>query len=151
MMNQRTLDALASSIYISRLALAGQAVNDDDQRIRASGLYEDWQAGSFTVGDIRNTRKEDGAMEQTWECYQAHDNAVYPDIVPGNAAWFTFWRPLHGHTRETARPWAKPTHSKDIYFFGEYMIFVDGVTYRCVAPNGTDYSPTEYAPFWEVA
>lgn len=149
-MNQKTLDALASSIYVSRLALAGQAISDDDQRIRASGLYEDWKPGSFGVGDIRNTRTEVGELEQTWECYAAHDNAVYPDIAPAMAAWFTFWRPLHGKTRETARPWVKPTHSKDIYLNGEYMIFTDGLIYRCIAPNGTDFSPTEYAPFWEV-
>lgn len=150
-MNQKTLDALASSIYVSRLALAGKVVEDDDQRLRASGLYEDWRSGSFKVGDIRNTRNEDGTVAQTWECYADHDNAVYPDIAPDNAAWFTFWRPLHGKTRETARPWVKPTHSKDIYLNGEYMIFADGLTYRCIAPDGTDFSPTEYAPFWEVA
>lgn len=149
-MNQRTLDALASSIYVSRLALAGQTVNDDDQRIRASGLYEDWQPGSYAVCDIRNTRKEDGATEQTWECYQAHDNATHSDINPGNpTAWFTFWRPLHGKTRETARPWVKPTHSKDIYFSGEYMIWTDGLTYRC--KQDTNFSPADYAAAWEIA
>ena len=150
-MNQKTLDALASSIYVSRLAGEGQTVAEDDQRIRASGLYEDWKPGKWHVGDICNTRTDDGAIEQTWECYQGYDNATHPDIRPGSPAWFTFMRPLHGKTPETARPWAKPTHSKDIYLYGECMIFVDGITYRCVAANGTDFSPAEYAPAWEVA
>ena len=150
MMNQKTLDALASSIYVSRLALAGAGVTTDDQRLRASGLYEDWQPGVHGLGTNCNTRNDAGELEQTWECYQAHDTATHPDIRPGSPAWFTFWRPLHGKTPETARPFVHPTHSQDIYFYGEYMIFTDGQIYRCIAPNGTDYSPAEYAPFWEV-
>lgn len=148
MMNKRTLDALASSIYISRLALAGQAVNEDDQRLRASGLYEDWRSGSHVVGEIRNTRTETKEVEQTWECFSAHDNAVYPDIAPGNAAWYTFWRPLHGKTPETARPFVPVMGSHDMYNAGEYMIWTDGLTYRC--KQATNFSPADYSAAWEV-
>lgn len=147
-MKQRTLDALASSIYVSRLSLAGKAVDDDDKRIRASGLYEDWTEGSYEVGEIRNTRAEDGAVEQTWECYQAHDTATYPDIVPGNAAWYTFWRPLHGQTKETARPFVPVQGSHDIYREGEYMLWTDDQIYLC--KQDTAYSPEEYPGAWEV-
>lgn len=144
MMNQKMLDALSSTIYAAKLSLRGETVDDDDKRIRASGLYEDWTPGNHTVGQIYNVEG------QTWECYQAYDNAVYPDIVPGNTAWFTFNRPLHGKTPETARPWVQPTHSMDIYKKGECMIWTDGTVQRCVAPNGTDYSPAVYPTFWET-
>ena len=143
-MNQKTLNALASTIYAARLSLKGETVDTDDKRIRASGLYEDWQAGNHAAGEIYN------AADQTWECYQAYDNAVYPDIIPGNSAWYTFNRPLHGTTPETARPFVQPTHSKDIYFYGECMIFTDGLTYRCIAENGTDFSPAVYPANWEA-
>lgn len=133
-------DALASAIYLSKLSLAGQAVETDDQRIRASGLYEDWTAGAFVAGDIRNVEG------QTWECFQAHDNGVYPDIVPGNAAWFTFWRPLHGTTPETARPFVPVQGSHDMYHAGEYMT-LDGTLYRC--KQDTNFSPEDYAAAWE--
>ena len=142
-MTEKTLNALASTIYAARLSLKGETVDTDDKRIRASGLYDDWKAGVHTKGEIYNA---DG---QTWECYQDYDNAVYPDIIPGNSAWFTFNRPLHGTTPETARPFVQPTHSLDIYFYGEYMIF-DGLTYRCIAENGTDFSPAVYPANWEV-
>ena len=145
MMNQKMLDALASSIYVSKLTLNGGSVTEDDQKIKASGLYDEWSAGEHTAGEIYNA---DG---QTWECYQDYDNAVYPDIVPGSPAWFTFNRPLHGKTPQTARPWVKPTHSMDIYKYGECMIWTNGVVKRCIAPNGTDFSPDEYPPFWEDA
>lgn len=135
-------DALASAIYLSKLSLAGQAVETDDQRIRASGLYEDWTAGAFVAGDIRNVEG------QTWECFQAHDNGVYPDIVPGNAAWFTFWRPLHGTSPETARTWVQPQHgTTDTYKAGECMIWTDGTVKR--AKRETNFSPAEYADDWE--
>lgn len=118
-------------------------LTDDDQRIRASGLYLDWTLGSYQVGDIRN------AIGQTWECFQSHDTTTYPDIQPGNAAWYTFWRPLHGRTPTTARPWVAPQGSHDMYHTGEYMVYTDGVTYRCL--SDTVYTPEEYAQAWEVA
>lgn len=144
MIDPKMLDALSSSIYLSKLQLKGETVDDDDKRIRASGLYDDWTAGAHTVGQIYNA---DG---QTWECYQAYDNAVYPDIAPGNSAWFTFNRPLHGKTPETARPWVAPTHSMDIYQNGEHMIWTDGTVRRCIAANGTNFSPDEYPAGWET-
>lgn len=145
MMNQKMLDALSSTIYAAKLSLKGETVDDDDKRIRVSGLYEAWTPGNYTVGQIYN------ANGQTWECYQDYDNAAYPDVKPGSSAWFTFNRPLHGKTPETARPWVQPTHSQDIYKNGECMIWTDGSIQRCIAPNGTDYSPTVYPSFWEPA
>ena len=144
MIDPKMLDALSSSIYLSKLQLKGETVDDDDKRIRASGLYDDWSAGAHTVGQIYN------AAGQTWECYQAYDNATHPDITPGTTAWFTFNRPLHGKTPETARPWVAPTHAEDIYRNGEYMIWTDGTTKRCVAVNGTNFSPDEYPAGWET-
>ena len=135
-------DALTSAIYMSKLTLNGGTVDDDDKRIRASGLYEGWTLGSYQVGDIRN------ANGQTWECFQAHDNAIYPDINPDNSAWYTFWRPLHGKSPETARPYTPVQGAHDMYHAGEYMIYTDGKTYRCT--QDTAYSPEDYAQAWEV-
>lgn len=135
-------DALASAIYVSRQSLAGVSIDTDDQRLRASGLYEDWSLGSYQVGDIRNHGG------QTWECFQAHDNATYPDINPDNGAWYTFWRPLHGTSLETARPFTPVQGAHDMYRAGEYMIYTDGLTYKCL--NDTNFSPEEYGQAWEV-
>lgn len=126
---------------VARMALAALAPEDDDARLRASGLYADWSSGAYAVGDIRN------AGGQTWECFQAHDNAVYPDIRPGNAAWYTFWRPLHGKSAETARPFVAVQGAHDMYRAGEYMVWTDGGVYRCV--SDTNFSPDEYAQAWE--
>lgn len=138
--------ALASAIYLSRQQLANKAIETDDEKIRVSGLYDDWAAGDHKAGEIYNAAVN-GKL-QTWECYQDYDNAEYPDVVPGSSAWFTFNRPLHGKTRETARPFVHPTHAEDIYRYGEWMIWTDGMYYECVADPGTDFSPEEYPAGW---
>ena len=135
-------DALSSAIYVSRLTVNGGAVDTDDKRIRASGLYDDWTEGTYTVGDIRN------AKEQTWECFQAHDTATYPDINPDNAAWYTFWRPLHGKSPDTARPFVPVQGAHDMYRAGEYMVYTDGQIYKCL--SDTNFSPEAYGAAWEV-
>lgn len=139
-MTDKLLEALTSSIYLSRLTLAGEAVDTDDKRLRVSGLYPDWEPGKHAVGDIYN------AWGQTWECFQAYDNAVYPDIRPGEAAWYTFNRPLHGVSPETARPFVPVQGAHDMYRAGEYMT-LDGVLWHCV--RDTNFSPEEYPAAWE--
>ena len=137
-------DALASAIYVSRQTLAGTAIDTDDKRIRASGLYEDWTEGKYQVGDIRN------ANGQTWECHAAHNNDTFPDINPDNPqTWANFWRPLHGKAPETARAWVKPQYgTTDMYHAGEYMVYTDSKTYRC--KQDANFSPEDYAQAWEV-
>ena len=130
-----------SAAAVGQMVLAQMAGLDDDARIRVSGLYELWIAGKYEVGDIRNSGG------QTWECFQAHDCAVYPDIKPGSDAWFTFWRPLHGKSPETARPFVPVQGAHDMYKIGEYAVFEDAL-YKCV--QDTAYSPADYAPAWEI-
>ena len=141
-MVSKMYEALTSAIYVARLTAQGTPLTEDDQRIRASGLYAPWEEGNFAAGEIRN------AQGQTWECHQAHDCAIYGDIYPGSQAWPAFWRPLHGSTPETARPWVQPQYgTTDSYRTGECMVYVNGRTYR--ARRDTCYSPEAYAMDWE--
>lgn len=145
-------DALASAIYVEKQSLNGVTINTDDQRLRASGLYADWAAGVHKTGEVFNTRAgvhaEGDEWDQTWEVFQDYDNSVYPDIVPGNSAWYTFNRPLHGKSPETARPFVPVQGAHDMYRAGEYMIYTDGLTYCC--KQDTNFSPEEYPQAWEV-
>lgn len=141
-LNSQTIpSAERSTAEMMRRLLKTQPVEDDDERLRVSGLYDDWTAGSHSVGDVYN------ANGQTWECYQSYDNAVYPDIIPGNPAWYTFNRPLHGKSQDTARPWVAPQGAHDMYHTGEYMIYTDGKLYKCL--SDTNFSPEEYPQAWE--
>jgi len=141
MMSEKMAAALTSAMYVLRQQVE-QIADTDDKKIRASGLYDDWQPGQHKVGENYN------AAGQTWECFQAYDNAVYPDIVPGQHAWFTFNRPLHGRAKETAREFIAPQGAHDMYRIGEFTIF-DGKVYECIAD--TAYSPSDYAQAWRLA
>lgn len=146
---QLMLERQNANLYLSRKQ--ARTLEDDEDRLHVTALYEDWTEGQHEVGNLYNTHA-DGSLgsewEQTWECFQAYDNDTYPDIVPGNSAWYTFNRPLHGKSVETARPFVPVQGAHDMYRTGEYMIFTDGKTYRC--KSDTNFSPEDYAQAWEV-
>ena len=113
-----------------------------DEAITNRVMCKAWAKGKHTVGEVYSTG------EQLWQCIQDYDNAVYPDIIPGSAAWGTFHKPYHGTTKETALLWVAPTGAHDMYLAGEYMIWTDGLIYKCL--SSTAYSPEDYAGAWEV-
>lgn len=126
--------------YRTAIEKASSAVTNDNDRLAISVLYAAYASGNHTKGEIYT------ANGQVWECFQSYDNAVYPDIKPGNASWYTFNRPLHGTTPETARDFVQPTGAHDMYHVGEYAIF-NAKLYRCKLD--TAYSPANYAAAWE--
>ena len=130
----------AQAIRAATLKAAAHVAGDND-RLGIRVLYPEWTLGAHAVGDLYN------AAGQTWECCTAYDNAVYPDIVPGNGAWHTFNRPLHGTAPDTAQPFVPPAGAHDMYKAGEYMTLDDRL-YRCLMD--TVYAPAEYAPAWEA-
>lgn len=136
--------ASSSAAALEKVLLKTMTITEDETKLSISGLYEEWAAGKYEVGDIRNY------AGQTYECHQAHDNSIYPDITPDNAqTWATFWKPLHGKSAATARLWVKPwAGTTDMYHSGEYMIYTDGKTYKCI--SDTVYSPEEYSSHWEI-
>jgi len=113
-----------------------------DEVIQNRVMCKPWKAGLHTVGEVYE------AIGQVWQCIQNYDNEVYPDIIPGNAAWGTFHKPYHGTTPETVMPWVQPTGAHDMYQTGEYMIWEDGMVYKCL--SSTAYSPEEYGGAWEA-
>lgn len=135
-----TSDEEIAAMQTAAVAVLRFVVADND-RLAAGALYPKWAEGQHAAGELYTARG------QVWECIQAYDNAVYPDIVPGGTAWGTFHRPLHATTPEQARPFVAPTGAHDIYKKGEYMT-LDGVLYKCL--QDTAYSPTEYADAWEA-
>lgn len=114
----------------------------NDEIILNKTMCKSWTPGKHVVGEVYSTG------EHVWQCIQDYDNAVYPDITPLGAAWGTFHKPYHGTTKETARPWIAPTGAHDIYLTGEYMIWVDGVIYKCL--QNTNFSPVDYGAAWEA-
>lgn len=134
-------DLTVSTANAVRLLMAGKQPTTADEIIMCSALYDEWQEGKHVAGDVFCVGGE------PWECFQNYDNAVYPDIKPGNSAWYTFNRPFHGTSRETARDFVHPTGAHDIYKKGEWAI-QDGKFTK--ANQDTAYSLAEYPQAWDV-
>ena len=124
-----------------RLLMKNEKPTTADEIIQCSAVYDEWKAGNHAVGEIFLV---DG---EPWTCFQAYDNAVYPDIAPGESAWGTFNKPYHGTTRQTARNFVHPTGAHDIYKAGEWAV-QGGKFTKCI--SDTAYSLEEYAAAWEV-
>lgn len=124
-----------------RLLMAGKQPTTADEIIMCSALYPEWEAGVHTKDEIYTVGAD------PWVCLAGYDNAVYPDIVPGNAAWHTFNKPLHGTSRETARDFVQPTGAHDIYKKGEWAVQGGKFT---KANQDTTYSLAEYPQAWDV-
>lgn len=135
---QAQMDA---SVKLASMSVTAMSLTPDET-ITVAALYPDWTDGTYEVGDIRL------ALGQPWKCRQAHDTETYPDITPDGSAWRTFWVPFHGTTPETALSWVEPTMAEDMYKSGEYMVWTDGQTYKCV--SDTNFSPEDYSEAWEV-
>lgn len=137
-----TYDLNASTAFAVKLLMSEKKPETADEIIKCSALWDEWEAGKHTVDEIFTVGGD------PWKVCQSYDNAVYPDIAPGNAAWYTFNKPLHGTTRETAREFIQPqAGTVDIYHTGEWCIF-EGKAYK--SKWDTNFSPKDYPQDWEV-
>lgn len=132
---------LESYLKKIRAALDKHVINisSDTKEINEyAELLRKWIPGNYVVGDVR---VYDGIP---YKCIQAHDST-------GNETWnpsvASLWMQYHGTSIESARPWVAPTGAHDMYLAGEYMIWTDGLTYRCL--SNTNFSPADYAAAWE--
>lgn len=133
--------------FFAKAYLKTNPPKDTEEKLMLSGLYDTFDPNNpkvREVGDLVN------AAGQTYECIQGHNESVFPDINPNKPqTWHTFYKPLHGKSAETARPWVKPQFgTTDMYIVGEYMVYTDGKYYKCL--RNTTYSPDEYPADWEV-
>lgn len=138
-------ETLAAVSFARMMLPTVQSSMSAGDTITVAALYDEWAEGAYQVGDIRLAAYE--GTHQPWKCRQAHDTTTYPDITPDGTAWRTFWIPFHGTTPQTAQDWVAPTMAEDMYKAGEYMIYTDGITYRCL--SDTNFSPEDYPEAWE--
>lgn len=125
---RRTMDNL-----VSRIAEVPADINDNLPAIRL------WKPGAYAIGDVRMHGGN------PYKCVQVHDSGENPSWTP--EATPALWMQYHGTSRATARAWIAPTGAQDMYRAGEYMIWTDGRTMKCL--TDTAYSPDAYPQAWE--
>lgn len=134
----RSVNILAQMLVAQVLPQA-----DETQTLQLSGLFLAWAPErAYPVGDVCN------ANDQTWECYAALDPERNPGVTPDTPAWYNFFRPLHGKTSDTARRFVAVHGAHDMYLSGEYMVWTDGMRYRC--KRDTSFGPADDAQAWEA-
>ena len=138
-------DALEALIRYAQSKLTDELKENDDKTIAIScaGLFRVWERGNFKAGDIR----VDSDNGFPYECIMPHDSITNPgdDYTIKNR---TLWKPYHSKTPEWALPYEAPTGAHDMYKSGEYMIWTDGLVYRC--KEDTSFGPADYSGGWEV-
>lgn len=113
-----------------------------DDVIADMALLQEWEPGKYAVGDVRVR------VGQPRRCLQAHDSTAQGDAwAPENAP--ALWGPYHATSARWALPWVQPTCADDSYRAGEYMIWTDGLIYRCKA-DATVHGPDVLPQAWEV-
>lgn len=136
--------ALAGIARLSKVLLKTalpELANDDV--LVCDGLIDGWTPGVYAIDDVRTYEG------QVWKCCQAHNSKVNnPDIIPGTTASAAFWAPYHATSAHSARVWVAPTGAHDIYKAGEYMVYTNGSTYKCL--QDTNFSPDDNAQAWEI-
>lgn len=134
-------DLNTSTAFAVKLLMSEKKPETADEIIKCSALWDEWEPGKHTVDEIFTVGGD------PWKVYQSYDNAVHPDIAPGNQAWYTFNKPYHGTSRETARNFVHPTGAHDTYKAGEWAV-QDGKFTK--ANQDTAYSLAEYPQAWDV-
>ena len=138
------MDALESVIRYAKEKLMTEIMESEDKTegIACRGLIPVYvQEKYHTVGEV----SRHPGTGYPYECMTAYDGTVQQDWTIDNR---TLWKPWHSRKPEYALPWEAPTGAHDMYKAGEYMIWTDGSTYKCV--SDTNFSPAEYAQAWEL-
>lgn len=104
-------------------------------------LLKEWAMGAYEIGDVVVYEG------YPYKCIQAHDSTGndgwYPSAVPA------LFAPYHGTDATHALPYVAPTSAGDAYQTGEWMIWTDGVKYKCLQ-DACVYAPDALASAWEA-
>ena len=141
MLNKDKLYAVG--MMAARQARARAKENDvaANEVIDMAVLLKEWVTGAYKIGDVVSYQG------YPYKCIQAHDSTGndgwYPSAVPA------LFAPYHGADATHALPYSAPTHAGDAYQTGEWMIWTDGVKYKCLQ-NACVYAPDVLASAWEA-
>lgn len=133
----------AARVAARRTVAADADAMTADELAACAPLFDAWDGGSvaYAVGDIV---AYDGAL---YRCAQAHTSQAgwTPDATRA------LWTPmgLSMDDPEAVPEWVQPTGAHDAYQTGEWMVWTDGVTYRCTR-DGTVWGPDQAQDAWEV-
>lgn len=141
MLNEKTLYAMGQLIARTAREKAAQTGAAANEVIDLCPLLTPWQEGPQAAGEVV---VYEGYPYRT---ITSHDSTGNPAWNPAAAP--ALFAPYHGTDRAHALPWRAPTGAQDAYGSGEWMIFTDGIAYRCTQ-DGTVWGPDTLMEAWEA-
>jgi len=84
---------------------------------------------------------------QVWLLLQPY-NAAHYDGRPSTLR--ALWGLAHTKDPAKAKPYVAPFGTSGLYKKDECMIWTDGLVYRQIGADETEYTPESYPPYWEV-
>lgn len=133
---QEVIDVLCKFLLTKQMS----ETEDKTLGIVCMALFDTWEPGNYSVGDVRTDPK----TGYPYECILSHDSISNPDWTINER---TLWKAWHSREAEYALPWVQPTGAHDVYKAGEYMIWTDKKVKKCL--QDTNFSPEEYPAAWE--
>ena len=117
------------------------AANVSNDVIDVMPLLPEWQPGRHPLDEVVVYGG------QPRRCAQAHDSTANPGWTPEASP--ALWAPYHATDRAHALPWIAPTGAQDAYQSDEWMIWTDGLAYRCTR-DATVHAPDVLPEAWEA-
>ena len=139
----KTLEDLVRMVRILAQQHAPTMAADDV--IGVAGVLPPWKEGKYTTGTTDTPPSVVQHNGMPWRCVQTHDSTGNPTWCPGTAP--SLWGAYHATSAARALPWQAPTGAHDAYNDGEYMVYTDGVTYRC-GKDATVHAPDVLPGSW---
>lgn len=139
MLNMETMRAIGMLVARQareKAATEGVAANEV---IDMTALLKPWAEGPQTAGEVVSYKG------QPYKVVQTHDSTGNPAWNPADTP--ALFAPYHATDRAHALPWAAPTGAHDAYMAGEWMIYTDGLAYRCMQDN-TVHAPDVLPSAW---
>lgn len=138
----RAIGMLVARQAREKAASEGVAANEV---IDMTALLEPWKAGTMESPVEYPKDAVRTHSGSPWRCTMAHTHHGETGWAPGESN--AMWTQKHGTDRAHALPWVAPTGAHDVYMAGEWMIYTDGLAYRCMQDN-TAHAPDVLPSAW---
>ena len=148
MLNMDTMRAIGMMVARQAREKATLDTTTANEVIDMTALLEPWKAGTMEAPveyPADAIRTHNGAP---WRCTMARTHHGETGWAPGEGN--AMWTQKHGTDRAHALPWSAPAGAHDAYNVGEWMIYTDGIAYKC-KQDATVWGPDTLPAAWEAA
>ena len=146
MLDVETMRAMGMVLARQARAMARDEATAANEVIDIAPLLRPWQAGTMAAPVAYVAGEVYAHAGEPWRCAQGHTHSGEDGWAPGEAG--ALWTPYHGTDAAHARAWHAPTGAHDAYNAGEWMIWTDGMVYRCTQ-DATVHDPEALPSAWE--